>query len=175
MKLFKKINEDINAAEKFYKTNKIIVFFNRGFHALLFYRLANKFFKWKVPILPLILTRTIQVFYSIDIDYKADLSGGIVIVHGVGLVIGSGAVIHSNVVLFHGVTLGRRGVGPVMSNTDGFPTVEKNCIICTGAVLIGNITVGENTTIGASCLITENIAPNSICKIPNSHYIIYNK
>src|ERR1700709_1066145 len=114
MKLFKKVSEDINAAKKFYRANKVIVFFNRGFHALLFYRIANKFFKWKVPILPLVFTRTIQVLYSIDIDYKANLSGGIVIVHGVGLVIGSGAVVHSNVVLFHGVTLGRRGVGPEM-------------------------------------------------------------
>ena len=175
MKLFKKVREDIYAAKKFYRANTLIIFFNRGFRALLFYRIANKFFRWKVPILPLIFTRTIQILYSIDIDYKARLSGGIVIVHGVGLVIGSGAEIQSNVVLFHGVTLGRRGVGPEMGKSDGFPTIEKNCIICTGAVLIGNIVIGENTTIGANCLITENIAPNSICKIPNSHYITYNK
>ena len=175
MKLFKSINEDINAAKKFYRTKKIIIFFNRGFHALLFYRIANKFFKWKVPILPLIFTRIIQIFYAIDIDYEADLSGGIVIVHGVGLVIGSGTQIKSNVVLFHGVTLGRRGVGPEMSKTDGFPRINENCIICTGAVLLGNIIIGENTTIGANCLITNDVAPNSICKIPDSHFITYNK
>lgn len=175
MKLFNNINKDIKAAEKFYKTNIFIIFFNRGFRALLFYRFANKFYKWKVPILPLIFTRIIQIIYAIDIDYKANIEGGVVIVHGVGLVIGSGAHVFSNVILFHGVTLGRRGVGPEMSSSDGFPIVEEGCIICTGAVLLGNIVIGRNTTIGANCLVTNNVEPNSIYKIPDSHFITYNK
>ena len=175
MKLFRNINKDIQAAEKFYKTNKVIILFNRGFRALLFYRLANMFYKWKVPILPLVFTRIIQIIYSIDIDYKANIEGGVVIVHGVGLVIGSGVHVLSNVILFHGVTLGRRGVGPEMSKSDGFPTVEEGCIICTGAVLLGNIVIGRNTTIGANCLITNNVEPNSICKIPDDHFITYIK
>src|SRR3954470_10127129 len=118
MKLLKNINEDIRFAKRFYKINVVAVFFNRGFHAILFYRISNKFYKWKIPVLPLILTRIIQILYAIDIDYKANLNGGIVIVHGVGLVIGGGVQIDSNVVLFHGVTLGRRGIGPKISNTD---------------------------------------------------------
>ena len=100
MKFFKKINKDINATKFFLQVNIISIFFNRGFHALLFYRFAHKFYNWKVPVLPLIFTRIIQITYAIDIDYKASLDGGIVIVHGVGLVIGSGAKISSNVVLF---------------------------------------------------------------------------
>ncbi|HEY2581092.1 MAG TPA: serine acetyltransferase [Mucilaginibacter sp.] len=175
MKLFKDISKDIKAGKNFYKANQIIIFFNRGFHALLFYRLANKLYKWNIPILPLIFTRIIQIFYSIDIDYKANLGGGIVIVHGVGLVIGAGAQVHSNVVLFHGVTLGRRGIGPTISANDGFPTVEEDCIICTGAVLLGKIIIGKNTTIGANCVVTSNIAANSICKISSDNFINYSK
>jgi serine O-acetyltransferase len=175
MKLLKNINKDIAVAKKFYKVNIIAVFFNRGFHALLFYRIASKLYNWKIPIFPLIFTRIIQVIYAIDIDYKANLAGGIVIVHGVGLVIGSGVIVRSNVILFHGVTLGRRGIGPSISSTDGFPTVEEDCIICTGAVLLGNIIIGKNTTIGANCVVTNNIAPNTIYKIPSSHFVTYNK
>jgi serine O-acetyltransferase len=175
MKLLKNINKDINVAKKFLHVNKIAIFFNRGFHALLFYRIANTLYKWKIPVLPLIFTRVIQVIYAIDIDYKATLEGGIVIVHGVGLVIGSGAQIRSNVVLFHGVTLGRRGIGPHISKTDGFPTVEEDCIICTGAVLLGNIVIGKNTTVGANCVVTNNLAPNTIYKIPSSNFVTYNK
>jgi serine O-acetyltransferase len=176
MKLFKNINEDLNAAKRFSLTNRtIIFFFNRGFHSLLYYRIANLLFRYKIPILPAILTRVIQILYAIDIDYKATLNGGIVIVHGMGLVIGSGVKINSNVILFHGVTLGRRGVGPLISDKDGYPNIEEDCIICTGAILLGNITVGKNTIIGANCLITNNVAPNSICKIPDDHYVTYNK
>jgi serine O-acetyltransferase len=175
MKLLKNINKDINVAKKFYKVNIIAVLFNRGFHALLFYRVAHKFYRWKIPILPLILTRLIQILYAIDIDYKSILDGGIIIVHGVGLVIGSGVKVFSNVVLFHGVTLGRRGIGPTISDTDGFPTIKEGCIICTGAALLGNITIGENTTIGANCVVTNNIGPNKVYKIPGSHFVTYNK
>ncbi|WP_259067122.1 serine O-acetyltransferase [Mucilaginibacter sp. X4EP1] len=176
MNLFKEINDDLKAAKRFSLTNKaIIFFFNRGFHALLFYRFSNLFYRCKIPLLPSILTRIVQVLYGIDIDFKAQIKGGIVIVHGVGLVVGSGVIIQPDVILFHGVTLGRRGVGPVISPSDGYPAIERGCIICTGAVLLGNIKIGENTTIGANCLITTNIAANSVCKLPDNHFVINNK
>ena len=175
MTLLKNITKDINVAKKFYQVSTAAIFFNRGFHSLLFYRISNKLYKWKIPILPLIFTRTVQILYAVDIDYKASLDGGIVIVHGVGLVIGSGAKIKSNVILFHGVTLGRRGIGPTISATDGFPAIEEDCIICTGAKLLGNIIIGKNTTIGANCVITNDVAANTICKIPGDHFITYNK
>jgi len=176
MKFFENIKTDINAAEKLFLVNKIKIFFsNRGFHALLYYRIANKFYRWRIPVLPLVLTRIIQILYAIDIDYRAKLSGGVVIVHGVGLVIGSGVQINSNVILFHGVTLGRRGIGSVISKTDGFPIIEENCIICTGSKVLGKITIGHDTIIGANCVITNNIAANSICKLPDDHFVVYNK
>ena len=175
MRLFKNISKDISVAKKFLHVNSAAIFFNRGFHALFFYRMASRLYRWKIPLLPLVLTRIIQITYAIDIDYRASLEGGLVIVHGVGLVIGSGARICSNVVLFHGVTLGRRGVGPQISATDGFPTVEEDCIICTGAVLLGSIVIGKNTTVGANCVVTNNLAPNTIYKISNSNFVTYNK
>ncbi|HEY5327443.1 MAG TPA: serine acetyltransferase [Mucilaginibacter sp.] len=176
MNWFKNINEDLNVAKRFSLVNKFVIFFfNRGFHALLNYRIANKLYKCKIPVLPLILTRIIQIIYAIDIDYKADLNGGIVIVHGVGLVIGYGSRIKSNVILFHEVTIGRRGIGPVISANDGFPIIEEGCIICAGSKILGNIVIGRNTTIGANCVITNNIPANSICKIPDNHFVMYNK
>jgi len=176
MSLVKDIKADIDAANRFSLSNKIMIFFfNRGFHALLFYRVSNLLSRWHIPILPLIFTRIIQVIYSIDIDYKAKLDGGVVIVHGVGLVIGSDVCVQPNVIFFHGVTLGRRGIGPVISPTDGFPTIQKDCIICAGAVIIGKVEIGENTTIGANCVITKDVAANTICKLPEDHYITYKK
>jgi serine O-acetyltransferase len=176
MKLYENIIDDLNAAKRFSLVNKVaIFFFNRGFHAILFYRIANILYKCKIPLLPLILTRIIQILYAIDIDYKASLNGGLVIVHGVGVVIGSGVQIKSNVIIFHGVTLGRKGIGPVISDEDGFPIIKEDCIICTGAILLGKITIEKNTTIGANCVITNNVPPNSICKISSTYFVTYNK
>jgi serine O-acetyltransferase len=176
MNFFKNVNEDLNAAKKFSLVSKAKIFFsNRGFHALLYYRIANILYKCKIPFLPSILTRIIQIFYAIDIDYRADLKGGIVIVHGVGLVIGSDVKINPNVIIFHAVTLGRRGIGPIIAENDGFPIIEEDCIICTGAILIGNITIGRNSVIGANCVVTEDIPANTVCKIPSNNFIKYNK
>ena len=176
MKFLDDINKDLDAAKRFSEVNKVLIFFfNRGFHALFYYRIANNFYRWRIPVLPLVLTRIIQILYAIDIDYRAKLNGGVVIVHGVGLVIGSGVQINSNVILFHGVTVGRRGVGPVISNTDGYPIIEENCIICTGSKILGKITIGHDTIIGANCVITKNITANNICKLPDDHFVVYNK
>lgn len=49
---------------------------NRGFHALLFYRISHFLYNYKIPLLPLIFTRIIQIIYGIDIDYRAKLEGG---------------------------------------------------------------------------------------------------
>lgn len=64
---------------------------NRGIHALVNYRIANFLYKRKVLFLPLVLTRIVHIVYAIDIDYKAEIEGGIIIIHGVGFGIGGRA------------------------------------------------------------------------------------
>ena len=132
---------------------------NRGIHCLLFYRLSHLLYKYRVPLLPLILTRIIQIVYGVDIDYRAQLEGGIIIVHGIGLVIGSGVFIKNKVTLFHQVTIGVRGG----ENKDiGFATIEENCTIYAGAKILGSITIGKNSIIGANVVVTKNIPTDSI-------------
>lgn len=154
--MFKDIRLDMSAVGD---NNKFKVFLtNRGFHALLFYRISNKLWKMKIPLLPLILTRIIQIIYAIDIDYRADIKGGCVIFHGVGLVIGQGSKIGKNVRLYHGVTL---GISHSISKPDGFPSLGDNVIVGAGAKLLGKIKIGANVKIGANSVVTSNIPDNS--------------
>ena len=51
-------------------------FSNRGFHSLLIYRVSHILYSYKIPIIPLVLTRMIQILYGIDIDYRANIKGG---------------------------------------------------------------------------------------------------
>ncbi len=78
--MFKEINEDLTILKEKFKVSKLFVLLsNRGIHALIFYRVANKLYRLKIPLLPLLLTRVIQIIYAIDIDYRARLEGAIVI------------------------------------------------------------------------------------------------
>jgi serine O-acetyltransferase len=140
-----------------------IVLTNRGFHAIFNYRLANACVKKRIPILPLIFTRTIQILYGIDISPNADLGPGIVIVHGVGIVIGSSSKIEGDCCIYHGVTLGEKamaweGVKP----KDGHPHLEKAVMIGAGAKILGPINVGYSSIIGANSVVIKDVPPHSV-------------
>ncbi|MBX9988616.1 serine O-acetyltransferase [Priestia aryabhattai] len=130
---------------------------NRGFHSLLNYRVANYLHKKKVPLIPLALTRIIQITYGIDIDYRAKIGSGCCIVHGVGTVVGCGAVIGENAKIYHGVTL---GIADSPNREDGFPTVGDNALIGAGAKLLGKINIGDQVRIGANSVVINDIPNN---------------
>ncbi|MDM8176755.1 MULTISPECIES: serine O-acetyltransferase [Olivibacter] len=171
----KETGRDLRQLKKVYEINYLLaVLANRGFHALFVYRLSNWLYKIKIPLLPLILTRCIQILYGIDIDYRSSISGGIVIIHGVGLVIGEGVVIEEGVTLYHGVTLGRKRQGKVVPNDDGFPSVEANSVIGAGAKLIGPIKIGRGSLVGPNCVLTQSIDAETLVKISQQSYILKN-
>jgi len=169
--LLKNIKNDLLALKHKYNISfSYAIMANRGFHALLFYRIANFLYKKKIPLLPLIFTRIIQIFYSIDIDYKAHIDGGVIIIHGIGTVIGSGAVIKKGTIIYHQVTIGIKGTG----NNDGFGIIEQNCILGAGAKILGKIKIEENSIIGANVVVTKDIPKNSIVTT-DSKIIIKNR
>lgn len=93
----------------------------------------------------MILTRIIQILYSVDIDYKAEIDEELVIYHGMGLVIGSGVKIGKNCMFFHNTTFGSK-----FSKKDvGFPTIGDSCLIGTGSILLGSINIPNNKKIPA--------------------------
>lgn len=123
---------------------------NRGFHALLVYRISNRLWRWRIPVIPLILTRIIQILYAIDIDYRARIDGGVLIVHGVGLVIGSGvSIVGGGQRIYHGVTLGISH-----GQNDGFPVVGPNVILGTGCAILGKASVPADTIVKANSVVT---------------------
>ncbi len=140
-----------------------IILTNRGFHAIFNYRLANACVIRKIPILPLIFTRIIQILYGIDISPQADLGPGIVIVHGVGVVIGSASKIEGDCCIFHGVTLGEKLMSWVGTKPpDGHPYLEKGVMIGAGAKLLGPIRIGYSSIIGANSVVLKDIPPHSV-------------
>lgn len=84
--------------------------------------------------------------------------------HGLhGIFISNKAKIGKNVVIFHQVTIGSNSLAD--SSNNGSPEVGDNVYIGCGAKIIGNVRIGENSRIGANCIITKNVPANSLCVI----------
>ena len=74
-----------------------------------------------------------------------------------GVVIGETCEIGDNVTVFQGVTLGGTG----KEKGKRHPTIKDNVLIATGAKVLGSITIGENSKIGAGSVVLKEVPPNS--------------
>ncbi len=136
---------------------------NRGFHALVLYRVSRWLWQRHVPVIPDLLSRMAQHLFAIDISYEADLGPGIVILHGFGVVIGRLVRIEGECWLYQGVALGHRGSHWVGSDkTDGQPVVERGVVFGAGAKILGPIRIGAGTVVGANAVVLEDMPPDSV-------------
>ena len=74
-----------------------------------------------------------------------------------GVVIGETCEIGDNVTVFQGVTLGGTG----KEKGKRHPTIKDNALIATGAKVLGSITIGENSKVGAGSVVLHEVPPNS--------------
>ena len=129
----------------------------QGLHALITHRIAHFFYKIRLFFLARYLSQVSRFFTGIEIHPGAQIGKGFFIDHGMGVVIGETAVIGNNVLLYQGVTLGGAG----LEKGKRHPTVGNNVVIGTGAKVLGNITVGDNSYIGANAVVIKDVPANS--------------
>jgi serine O-acetyltransferase len=128
-----------------------------GVHALLAHRVAHALYRARVPFLPLAIAAIARSITGIEIHPAATIGQGFFIDHGMGVVIGQTAEIGDDVTLYQGVTLGGTG----FATGKRHPTVEDNVTIGSGAKLLGPITVGHGSKIGAGSVVIHDVPPNS--------------
>ena len=128
-----------------------------GLHALITYRVAHKLLKSGMPILPRILSQCARFLTGIEIHPGAAIGKGLFIDHGMGVVIGETAIIGDNVTLYQGVTLGGTG----KERGKRHPTLGDNIVVGAGAKVLGNISVGGNSYIGANAVVIKDVPANS--------------
>lgn len=127
-----------------------------GVHALLAHRAAHALHRAGVPLLPRMLAAVSRSITGIEIHPAATIGCGLFIDHGMGVVIGETAEIGDNVTLYQGVTLGGTG----FSTGKRHPTIEDNVTIGSGAKLLGPITVGHGSKVGANSVVIHDVPPN---------------
>jgi serine O-acetyltransferase len=128
-----------------------------GVHALLAHRVAHALYGAGVPLLPRALAAVSRSVTGIEIHPAAKIGAGFFVDHGMGVVIGETAEIGDNVTMYQGVTLGGTG----FATGKRHPTVEDNVTIGSGAKLLGPITVGHGSKIGANTVVIHDVPPNS--------------
>ena len=128
-----------------------------GLHAIWMHRVANKIWKLKLRIPARMFSNWAKFLTGIEIHPGATIGRRFVIDHGMGVVIGETSIIGDDVLIYHGVTLG----GKENSAVDRHPIIGSHVVIGAGAKVIGRITVGDNSYIGANTVVTKNVPAGS--------------
>lgn len=128
-----------------------------GLHAMIIYRISNRLWLIKVPFLPRWLSQVGRFLTGIEIHPGATIGREFFIDHGMGVVIGETTIIGDGVTLYQGVTLGGTG----KERGKRHPTIGNNVVVGTGAKVLGNITVGDNSYIGANAVVIKDVPPDS--------------
>ena len=124
-----------------------------GLHALIFHRVAHKLLHWKIPFIPRVISNISRFLTGIEIHPGATIGKRFFIDHGMGVVIGETTIIGDDVLIYQGVTLGGTG----KEHGKRHPTINNNVTIGAGAKVLGNITIGENSQIGAQSVVVNNV------------------
>ncbi len=145
-----------------------------GLHAIIGYRLAHALDRLGVPVIPRAIMTVARGLTGIEIHPSAKIGRGLFIDHGMGVVIGETAVIGKNVTLFQGVTLGGTG----KEHGKRHPTIGDNVVIGAGAKVLGNITIGNDSMVGANAVVIRDVpehstvvgVPGRITRIKDRHF-----
>ena len=129
-----------------------------GLHAIWGYRVAHWLWNHKAKLLGRWLSHFMRFMTGIEIHPGAKISRRFFIDHGMGVVIGETAEIGENVTLYHGVTLG----GTALEKGKRHPTLEDNVVVGAGAKILGAITIGAGSRIGANAVVVKPVPPNSV-------------
>ena len=129
-----------------------------GLHALWMHRLAHWFWRAGLSLLARTISNATRWFTGIEIHPGARIGTGFFIDHGMGTVIGETAEIGANVTLYHNVTLG----GVSWEKIKRHPTLEDHVVVGAGAQILGPITIGANSRVGANSVVVKDVPPNSV-------------
>ena len=134
-----------------------ILLLYQGLHALVAHRVAHFFYCMRMTFFARLISQLSRQMTGIEIHPGAKIGRRLFIDHGMGVVIGETAVIGNDVLLYQGVTLGGTG----LDKGKRHPTIGNNVVIGTGAKVLGNITVGDNSYIGANSVVIKDVPANA--------------
>jgi serine O-acetyltransferase len=129
-----------------------------GVHAIWNHRIAHWLWKRNLKLLARWASQLSRFFTGIEIHPAAQIGSGLFIDHGMSLVIGETSIVGKNVTMYHNVTLG----GVSLQKGKRHPTIGDDVVIGAGAQVLGAITVGNCSRIGANAVVVKDVPPDSV-------------
>jgi serine O-acetyltransferase len=129
-----------------------------GLHAIWAHRLSHRLWKGGFKLFARWISQITRGITGIEIHPGATIGHNFFIDHGMGVVIGETAEIGEDVTIYHGVTLG----GTSLQKAKRHPTIEDHVVIGAGAKVLGAITVGANSRIGANAVVVKSTPSDSV-------------
>jgi serine O-acetyltransferase len=158
--VFKLMKEDVEivfeqdpAARNYFE----VILTYSGLHAIWGHRVAHALYKRKLFFLARAVSQVSRFFTGVEIHPAAKIGRRFFIDHGMGVVIGETCEIGNNVTVFQGVTLGGTG----KEKGKRHPTIKDHALIATGAKVLGNITVGAYSKVGAGSVVLKDVPDHS--------------
>ncbi len=160
MTLFQLIKEDFSVPklnDPALHSSFELIFNYPGVWAIANYRISNKFYKSGFKFIGRMIGGIGQFLTNVDIHPNCTIGRRVFIDHGFGVVIGETTNIGDDVLIYQGVTLG----GVNLTSGKRHPTIENNCVIGSGAKILGDITIGEESKIGANSVVVQDVPCHS--------------
>jgi serine O-acetyltransferase len=129
-----------------------------GLHAVWGHRLSRWLWQHGLKLPGRWLSHLTRALTGIEIHPGAVLGPRCFIDHGMGVVIGETAEIGADVTLYHGVTLG----GTSWAKGKRHPTLGDRVVVGAGAKILGAITIGADSRIGANAVVVKSVPANSV-------------
>ncbi len=158
--VFKRMKEDIAVVfeqDPAANSKLEVVLTYAGLHAIWSHRIAHALFKKNFFFLARVVSQVSRFFTGIEIHPGATIGRRFFIDHGSGVVIGETCEIGDDCTIYQGVTLGGTG----KEKGKRHPTLHNNVLVATGAKVLGSITIGENSKVGAGSVVLKDVPTNS--------------
>jgi serine O-acetyltransferase len=131
---------------------------HQGVHAIWAHRLTHRIHLTGHREIARTASYVSRIVTGVDLHPGAVIGPRVFVDHGAGVVIGEDAVIESDVMMYHNVTIGSVGWWrPKLVNGRRHPTIGARTVLCTGAMILGPITVGEDCVVGANAIVLADV------------------
>lgn len=121
------------------------------------YKIGHKAHTKKIPLIPFLMSRMIRFIYSCELPCSAEIADSCMFMHnGLGVVVHGNTKIGDRTRIYQNVTIGGRNGRP------SYPTIGRDVIIGAGACILGDIKIGDNSTIGANAVVLDDVPDLSI-------------
>lgn len=161
MSVASRIREDIAAAklrDPAARGGVEIAILYSGLHAIWAYRIAHALWLRRFRFLARALSQFARWLTGIEIHPGAEIGRRFFIDHGMGVVVGETAEVGDDVMLYHGVTLG----GRTRDSGKRHPTLGDGVAVGAGAKILGPVTIGARSVVGANAVVTRDAPADSV-------------